>query len=94
MSVIGTSARRSRAATRSRPRRQVVIWTTSTTAISNGNQPPWGIFGTLAARKARSTASSGRRTIAAFVGDHPKRDCTTLKNSNVVIAIVAVTAMP
>ena len=76
-----------------RPRRQVVIWVTSTNPTSSGNQPPWGILGMFADRNARSTIRSGTTTTSAFGSGQPQRSTTTQKSS-VVMAIVAVTAMP
>ena len=52
--AIGRSPRWMRAATSCRPRRQVAICTSRPTAMSSGNQPPSGIFGTLASRKHAS----------------------------------------
>ncbi len=69
-SFIGRSPRRIRAATNSRPRRHVVIWITRPRPTANGNQPPVGIFGTLAARNAASTNMSGA-SVATDRGRRP-----------------------
>ena len=58
-SCIGRSPRRMRAATSWRPLRHVVICTTRLMPTRIGNQPPCGIFGTLAARNALSTMKNG-----------------------------------
>ena len=65
-------------ATIARPRRHVVIWITRTRPTTTGNQPPSGIFGTLAAKNAMSTRKSGTVTASALrhgpppaVDDHP-----------------------
>ena len=64
-------------ATNSRPRRHVVIWITRPKPTASGNQPPVGIFGTLAARNAMSTTISGASVATDRSVDHPHRSRTT-----------------
>ena len=59
-----------------------------------GNQPPWGILATLAAKKARSISRIGTVTVSARRRLHNHRSTSTRWKSSVVIAIVVVTAMP
>ena len=88
------SARRMRAATSCRPRRQVAICTSRPAATRIGNQPPAGILGMLAARKALSTTRSGVTTMRALGSDHPHRLRITTKKMIDVMNIVLVTAIP
>jgi hypothetical protein len=55
----------------------VAICTSSPRATTTGNQPPSGIFGMLAEKKARSTPRRGATTRPAFAVDHPHRCRTT-----------------
>jgi hypothetical protein len=93
-SWMGTSPRRMRSAINRRPVRHVVIIVMMMSATTIGNQPPSGIFATLAPKKPRSTTSSGTDTASTRPSGQSQRLCTKAPISTVVTAIVPVTAMP
>ena len=77
-----------------RPPFHVIMMPSSTAPTAIENQPPLGIFGTLAPKNARSTVSiTAANTTTAGSGHVKRRRAMTVKRT-VVMAIVAVTAMP
>ena len=80
--------------TRPLPRFQVDISVNNSAATTSVNQPPLGIFTTLAPRNARSTVKKKPTSSATTSGFQRQRLRATNAKITVVIAIVEVTAMP
>jgi hypothetical protein len=93
-SSMGTSPRRMRSASSRRPVRQVVMKMMIAMATMIGNQPPSGIFATLAAKKDRSMTSSGTVTTSTRHSGHFQVLRANAAIRMVVTPMVPVTAMP
>ena len=77
-----------------RPRFQVASKVNTTSAISNGNQPPDKIFGALAPKNAKSISRKKAMQASATSRRHLCNAHITVNARIVSIAIVPVTAMP
>jgi hypothetical protein len=90
----GTASLDSRVATSRRPARQVVMIVKTTRPITNGNQPPVGIFNAFAPNSARSTVMIGTSTTATVGHCQHQTPRMTAPARTVVTVIVPVTAKP
>ena len=78
----------------SRPCFQVSITTKTTSPTHSGNQPPSGIFSTLAVRKVNSTARKQAKSATARAQPQPQTRAATTVAKSEVITMSPVTARP